>query len=85
MAKSQLSIFCCISDWLSWLSIINLSNICKANSLSIPDQLTKSSHGSFRDVKFRIEAFAEDQSCITLKAVSSNVTVEPGRKACYKP
>ena len=25
---------------------------------------------------FRIEAFSEDQSCITLKAVSNNVTVE---------
>lgn len=61
------------------MSIIDLSNICKANYLTIPGQLTKRSHGSFRDVVFRIEAFSEDQSCITLKAVSSNVTVEPRR------
>ena len=27
---------------------------------------------------FSIEAFSEDQSCITLKAVSNNVTVELG-------
>ena len=27
---------------------------------------------------FRIEAFSEDWSCVTLKAVSSNVTGKPG-------
>ena len=35
---------------------------------------------------FRIEAFSEDRSCITLKAVSSNVTGKPGggRPPCEK-